>query len=170
MIRSAVEGRLAIRSRKVVRVVTTMFRKALDSFKWALVHKEVSGIDLERVSSLVQDDVDAATFEDEVLNKSPKFRLLPFSPLMEDKITRRSHLIDLIQYLSSAGPMSEAIDQSELAREIVDSFGFRPSLVKKDVALQEEMTEEPIDEAAAIEDMAAMGANPMMGMPGMMES
>jgi len=32
------------------------------------------------------------------------------------------------------------------------------------------MPEEPVDEAAAIEDMAAMGANPMMGMPGMMES
>ena len=59
--------------------------------------------------------MDAPTFENEVLNKSPKFRLLPFSPLMEDKITRRAHLIDLIQYLSSAGPMSEAIDQSELA-------------------------------------------------------
>ena len=170
MIRSAIEGRLGIRSRKVVRVVTTMFRKALDSFKWALIHKDVSGIDLEKVSSLVQDDVDAATFENEVLNKSPKFRLLPFSPLMEDKITRRAHLIDLIQYLSSAGPMSEAIDQSELAREIVDSFGFRPSLVKKDAAMEPPMPEEPIDEAAAIEDMAAMGANPMMGMPGMIES
>lgn len=172
MIRSAIEGRLSIRSRKVVRVVTTMFRKALDSFKWALTHKEVSGIQMDKISQFVQDDVDPQTFENEILNKSPKFRLLPFSPLMEDKITRRRHLIDLIQYLSSAGPMSEAIDQSELAREIVDSFGFRPSLVKKDAPLeamgQEE--EEPMDPASAIEDIAAMGANPMMGMPGMAES
>ena len=68
--------------------------------------------------------------------------------------------------------MSEAIDQSELAREIVDSFGFRPSLVKKDAPLEaiapEE--EEAVDPAAAIEDIAAMGANPMMGIPGMAES
>ena len=168
MIRSAVEGRLAIRSRKVVRVVTTMFRKALDSFKWAIVHDEVSGINFDRISSLVQDDVDPGVFRDEVVEKATKFRLLPFSPLMEDKIARRAHLVDLLQPLSSGGPMSEAIDQSELAREIVDSFGFRPSLVKKDgaeEAVAEEAPEDPA--AAAIEDMAAMGANPMMGMPGM---
>ena len=67
--------------------------------------------------------------------------------------------------------MSEAIDQSELAREIVDSFGFRPSLVKKDAPLESMgQEEEPIDPASAIEDMAAMGANPMMGMPGMPEN
>ena len=71
--------------------------------------------------------------------------------------------------MSSAGPMSEAIDQSELAREIVDSFGFRPSLVKKDAPEPPE-EEQLVDEASAIEDLAAMGANPMMGMPGMIES
>lgn len=170
MIRSAVEGRLAIRSRKVVRVVTTMFRKALDSLKWAIVHDDVSGINFDRISSLVQDDVDPDVFRDEIVEKATRFRLLPFSPLMEDKVARRSHLVDLLQPLSSGGPMSEAIDQSELAREIVDSFGFRPSLVKKDAPEQaavegEEMPQDPA--AAAIEDMAAMGANPMMGMPGM---
>ena len=167
MIRSAIEGRLAIRSRKVVRVVTTMFRKALDSFKWAAIHSDVSGINMERISELVQNDVDADTFTKEVIEKSTKFRLLPFSPLMEDKIVRRAHLIELIQYLSSAGPMSEAIDQSELAREIVDSFGFRPSLVKKDAAMDNTEAEEATDmnEAQAIEEMAAMGANPMMNMP-----
>ena len=167
MIRSAIEGRLAIRSRKVVRVVTTMFRKALDSFKWAAIHSDVSGVNMERISELVQNDVDADTFTKEVIEKSTKFRLLPFSPLMEDKIVRRAHLIELIQYLSSAGPMSEAIDQSELAREIVDSFGFRPSLVKKDAAMDNTEAEEATDmnEAQAIEEMAAMGANPMMNMP-----
>ena len=64
--------------------------------------------------------------------------------------------------------MSEAIDQRELAREIVDSFGFRPSLVKEDAP--EPPEEQLVDEASAIEDLAAMGANPMMGMPGMIES
>jgi hypothetical protein len=174
MIRSAVEGRLAIRSRKVVRVVTTMFRKALDSFKWALVNSEVSGVDIQLISDLVQYDVDAQTFMTEIVDKSPKFRLLPFSPLMEDKITRRSHLIDLVQYLSSAGPMSEAINQGELVREIVDAFGFRPSIVNEDAG--KEAPEEPppegqvmSEDATAIEDMAAMGGAPMMGMPGMGE-
>ncbi len=165
MIRSAIEGRLAIRSRKVVRVVTTMFRKALDSLKWAIIHKEVSGINMDKISKLVQNDVETSVFEDEILNKSPKFRLLPFSPLMEDKIARRGHLVDLIAFLSSAGPMSDAIDQSELAREIVDAFGFRPSLVKKDSPLESMGQAEEVDPASAIEDIAAMGANPMMGMP-----
>ena len=65
--------------------------------------------------------------------------------------------------------MSEAIDQRELAREIVDAFGFRPSLVKED-APEIQGEEQLLDEASAIEDLAAMGANPMMGMPEMLES
>tara|TARA_R100001594_G_scaffold11979_1_gene26840 strand:+ start:4868 stop:6649 length:1782 start_codon:yes stop_codon:yes gene_type:complete len=169
MIRSAIEGRLAIRSRKVVRIVTSMFRRALDAFKWALVNKEFSGVNVDRLSRLLQVDVDAATFEREIVEASPAFRLLPFSPLMEDKITRRAHLIELISYLSSGGPLSDAIDQQELAREVVEAFGFRPSLVKTEtvdelVALQESVS----PEAQAIEEMAAMGGSPEMppmGMP-----
>jgi len=167
MIRSAIEGRLAIRSRKVVRVVTTMFRKSLDAFKWALVNKDISGVNIDRLSRLVQTDVDAPTFERDVLHGAPNFRLLPFSPLMEDKITRRAHLIELVQYLSAASPLADSIDQRELAREIVDAFGFRPSIVKA-----EEVPEEPpVDEMAALEEMAAMGAPmengsmPPVGMP-----
>ena len=169
MIRSAIEGRLAIRSRKVVRIVTSMFRRALDAFKWALVNKEFSGVNVDRLSRLLQVDVDAATFEREIVEASPAFRLLPFSPLMEDKITRRAHLIELISYLSSGGPLSDAIDQQELAREVVEAFGFRPSLVKTEtvdelVALQESVS----PEAQAIEELAAMGGSPEMppmGMP-----
>ena len=139
-----------------------MFRKALDSFKWALIHKDISGVNFERISSMVQNDVDARTFERDVLDHSLNFRLLPFSPLMEDKITRRAHLIELVQYLSSASPLAEAIDQKELAREIVDAFGFRPSIVR---------SEEPPSEEAGpggmggLEEMAAMGGGPEGGMP-----
>tara|TARA_R100000700_G_C3167893_1_gene142809 strand:- start:53 stop:1822 length:1770 start_codon:yes stop_codon:yes gene_type:complete len=165
MIRAAIEGRLSIRSRKVVRVVTTMFRKALDSLKWAIVHEDVSGINFDRISDFVQYDVEPSTFKQEIVEKSPKFRLLPFSPLMEDKIARRAHLVDLLMPLSSGGPMSEAIDQEELVREIVDSFGFRPSLVKGDAVEVESLQEgAEVDSASAIEDIAAIGA-PMPGMP-----
>ena len=156
MIRSAIEGRLAIRSRKVTRLVTTMFRKALESFKWALLNKEVSSINIDRVSKLVQDDVDAATFEREVVEAMPSFRLLPFSPLMEDKVVRRQHLLELLQYMSSGGPTSDAIDQKELVREIIDAFGFRPSILRtKDV---EEYMSEPGGDMGMVEEMAAMGA------------
>lgn len=169
MIRSAIEGRLAIRSRKVVRIVTTMFRRALDSFKWALVNKDVSQVNIERLSRLLQNDVDAATFEREILEASPAFRLLPFSPLMEDKIVRRAHLIELVAYLSAESPLSTAIDQRELAREIVDAFGFRPSLVKTE-SVEELASEEAAapDDMQALEEMAAMGGMPEMppmGMP-----
>ncbi len=162
MIRAAIEGRLSIRSRKVVRVVTTMFRKALDAFKWALIHQEISGVNVERISSMVQNDVDARTFVRDVLEHSLNFRLLPFSPLMEDKITRRAHLVELVQYLSAASPLAEAIDQKELAREIVDAFGFRPSLVLSEEAPPEEGGPGGME---ALEEMAAMGGGPEGGMP-----
>ena len=169
MIRSAIEGRLAIRSRKVVRIVTSMFRRALDAFKWALINKEFSGVNVSRLSSLLQVDVDAATFEREIIEASPAFRLLPFSPLMEDKIVRRAHLIELVAYLSAESPLSQAIDQRELAREIVDAFGFRPSLVKSDSVEELADMQEPAPPGmGSIEEMAAMGGipeMPPMGMP-----
>lgn len=159
MIRGAIEGRLNIRARKVVRVVTSMFRKALATTKWALRNPEASGVNVDALAMVTQSEGNPETLRRDLLQASPSFRLLPFSPLMEDKIARRDSLTNLLAPLSSPSPLGEAVDQRELAREIVDSFGFRPSLVKTEEAISEEQME------AQQEEMPPGAAGPEMGGP-----
>lgn len=128
MVRAAIEGRLNIRVRKVVRAVTSLFNKTLESYRWAVRHEEESGVNLQYIWSQTQNSIALPDYRREIIEEAPKFRLLPFSPLMEDKIARRESLVNLLNSMSST-PMVEYFDWREIAREIQDLYGMRPSIV-----------------------------------------
>ncbi len=128
-LRGAVEGRVNIRMKKLVRVVKAMFDRALDVTRWAVANPEESGIDLEMLVKHTQSDADASVLQRDFLDGATNFRLLPFSPLMEDKNTRRESIAQILPPLLNS-PMGEEFDMHELGREIVELFGWRPSIVK----------------------------------------
>jgi hypothetical protein len=130
MLRGSVEGRLNIRSKKLIRGVTNLFKKGVDVWRWAAANPGASKIDMDTIAYLTQTEADGAQLTEDVLYTSPQFRVLPFSPLMEDKHTRRQQLTELIPTLGGTGPLAAAIDQRELAKELVDDYGFRPSIAK----------------------------------------
>ena len=117
------EGRVAKRVRKLVKFTRAGFEKAGDILRWAVDNPKISHIDMVNVASHAQVDVDPTTLAMELLAITPKLRVLPFSPLMEDRNARRSNLINLIGELAST-PMSEAINWEEFSREVFDLFGF----------------------------------------------
>lgn len=128
-LRGAVEGRVNIRMKKLVRVVKAMFDRALDVTRWAVANPEDSGIDLKVLAQHTQADADASVLQEDFLNGAISFRLLPFSPLMEDKNTRRESMAQLLPPLLGS-PLGEHFDMHELGREVVELFGWRPSIVK----------------------------------------
>jgi len=128
MIRASVEGRMNIRVRRTVKAVTHLFNQALECTRWAIANADVSGIDIPALHAQTQSDVDVFTFRSDLMNAQFKFRLLPFSPLMEDKIARRSALERLLAVMANT-PMAPNFDWRELAREVQDSYNMRPSVV-----------------------------------------
>jgi hypothetical protein len=130
MVRASVEGRMHIRVTKVKRAVSSVFRRALEVWRWAIENEDESGINMEEIAFLTQADTDAETLTDDVLSASPRFRLLPFSPLMEDKYTRRQQLTELMQMIG-ASPLMQAFNLFELARETQELYGLRPSVVQE---------------------------------------
>lgn len=154
MIRAATEGRLTIRVQKVTQVITEMYQHALASWRWALKNPKASGIDMEKITYNTQADIEPDVLKREVLELSPKFRVLPFSPLMEDKIARRNNLMQLIQALINS-PMAPYMDMEELAREITENFQIRPSVAKSKEKLKQ-------DEQQAMQMAQAGGAQVMI--------
>lgn len=134
MVRASVEGRMKIRTTKVVRCVSNLFSQGLKVWKWAAANPAASGIDMDALASRTQADVDGTVLLNDLRKSTPKFKMLPFSPLMEDKFTRRQQLTELIQAFASGGPLSAAINQYELAREIVELYGLRLSIALKEPA------------------------------------
>ena len=127
-LRGSIEGRVNIRMRKLIRVVKALFDLGQSVTRWAVMNPEDSRINLEKIASMTQSDVGpevvARDFAEGVLN----FRLLPFSPLMEDKHTRRESLTTLLPTLVGS-PLIEHLDQKELLKEIIELYGWRPSIV-----------------------------------------
>jgi len=128
MIRASVEGRMNVRVRRTVKAAKQMFDRALECVRWAVSNPEASGIDIARLWLETQSDVDVFTFRMDLLNENFKFRLLPFSPLMEDKVARRSALERLLAVMANT-PMAPNFDWRELAREVQDAYNMRPSVV-----------------------------------------
>lgn len=149
------EGRVGKRVRKLVKYVRAGFEKAGSIVRWAVENPEVSKIDIVELASHAQVDVDPTTLAMELLTVTPRLRVLPFSPLMEDRNARRANLINLIGELANT-PMVETINWEEFSREVFDLFGFRPSILKN----KEEIAAE---QAAAAQ---AQGAVPGMAAPG----
>ena len=156
-LRGSVEGRVNIRMRLLVRVVSSIFERALDVTKWAVSNPADSRIDLQKIADATQVDASQELVRNDLLSGTPRFRLLPFSPLMEDKNARRETLTNLLPAIVG-GPLVEHVDQHELMREIVELFGWRPSIVlSKDSKKAEE---EELMAAQMAMQGAAQGAPP----------
>ena len=146
------EGRVGKRVRKLVKFVRSGFEKGGEIIRWAVANPDVSKIDMVQLASHAQVDVDPTTLAMELLSITPRLRVLPFSPLMEDRNARRQNLIQLIGEMSQT-QMSEHIDWKEFSREVFDLFGFRPSILKSEEAL---VQEQAMAEAAAVEGEGAL--------------
>jgi len=153
MIQASVQGRLNVRLRILTKYVKRGFDKAADVLRWAAANPEASGIDMDLYVRETQADVDASVLMNDILQNATKFRILPFSPLMEDKHVRREQLVGLIGQLAGS-PSIEEIDWREITRELIDLFGVRPSVVRDNSeAPQEPLQDQPIP-------MPAMGGLP----------
>ena len=152
MIEASVQGRLNVRLRILTKYVKRGFDKAADVLRWAAANPEASGIDMDLYVKETQADVDASVLMNDILEHATKFRILPFSPLMEDKHVRREQLVGLIGQLASS-PSVEEIDWKEITRELIDLFGVRPSVVRDNSEAEEPVQEQPIP-------MPAMGGLP----------
>ena len=148
------EGRIGKRVRKLVKYVRSGFEKAGEIVRWAIENPDVSKLDIQTIAGHAQVDVDPGTLAIELLTVTPRLRVLPFSPLMEDRNSRRANLISLIGEMAST-PMVEQIDWKEFSREIFDLFGFRPSILKNT----------PQQPPSAQDPLAAEGEGPL-GSPG----
>lgn len=149
------EGRVGKRVRKLVKYVRSGFEKAGNIVRWAVENPEVSKINIVEIASHAQVDVDPTTLAMELITVTPRLRVLPFSPLMEDRNARRQNLVSLLGELVNS-PMNETIDWKEFSREIFDLFGFRPSILKnEDQAAAERAAAEQQEAGAAA--MAAPG-------------
>jgi len=129
MVRAAVEGRMNKSVRQVVKFVTRLFRSGLDATQWALRDPQASGCDVRDLwGRCIDEDVDVHTWRDEVVTAAPTFRILPFSPLMEDRITRRAHMERLIPVIAST-PLMNVFDWQELGRSLQEDYTLRPSVL-----------------------------------------
>ena len=138
MVQSSVQGRMNVRTRVLTKFVRRGFDKALDILRWAIQNPEASRIDMESINQQTQMDVSAEIMATEILETSIQFRILPFSPLMEDKIVRRDQLIGLLGQFASS-PAGEEVDWREITKELVEMFSVRPSILKDDSEEEEEL-------------------------------
>lgn len=128
-VRGMGEGRANVRARKTIKVVRRMFDTGLACMRWAVRNQEASRIDIRRLHALCVADVDVYTWVRELAYASVRFRVLPFSPLMEDRNTRRRGFETLLPMIEGTALAGE-FDTRELAREIQESHGWRPSVLK----------------------------------------
>jgi len=141
-LRSAVEGRNGKQVNRVIKVVTRMFDHMLGVTRWALTYPEASQIDLEEITLATQDDIGPELLRQDILDWSGKFRLLPFSPAMEDKLARRGHMERMLPFLIQMADKG-FIESEELVRELVEEFGWRPSILGDGPAPQPQPGEPP---------------------------
>jgi hypothetical protein len=137
MIQGGADGRVNVRMKNVVRAVKAIFKVSLACWRWAVKNPQSSKIDMEDICDLTQADVASDVLAREVLEMSPRFNLLPFTPLMDDKNVRREKMVMLLQTLTASG-IAPYMDLRELARELVEEFRFRPSVVKSAKAIEQE--------------------------------
>lgn len=137
MVQSSVQGRMQVRTRVLTKFVKRGFDKAMSIMRWAIENQEASGVNMEMITKSTQLDVEPSVLAREIVESSPQFRILPFSPLMEDKIVRREQLVALLGQFAST-PSNEEVDWREITKELVDMFSVRPSILKDDYDVEEE--------------------------------
>jgi hypothetical protein len=150
MVQASVQGRMQVRTRVLTKFVKRGFDKAMGILRWAIQNQEASNIDMKMITRLTQIDVEPDVISREIVENSPQFRVLPFSPLMEDKIVRRQQLVALLGQLAST-PSNDEVNWREITKELVDMFGVRPSILRDDYEREEQ------EIAAGEAAMAQMG-------------
>ena len=130
-IRARTDSRLRVKSGLVVKTVANCFKTGLRALQWATTNAKDLGWQPEALYSATVEGIPFEQWRSEVLSPAAThdFRILPFSPLMEDPITRRKYLMDLIDKIGGAD-IALNFDQRELAREIQEGFQLRRSLVR----------------------------------------
>jgi len=136
MVQNATQGRMNIRMRKLTRTVSDVFQRMLTTWKWAAQNPEASGLDMNALAEQTQGDATGDQLMGDLLQHSPKFKLLPFSPMMEDKFARRDQLVALMNAMSANPAIAAAFDMPEFAREVQEAFQLRPSLLLSKEAVQ----------------------------------
>lgn len=149
-VQSGVQGRNGVKVNRISKVVNRVFKHILEVLRWAIENPEASRIDMEEITYDTQDDIGPRLLTEDIMSYGGKFRLLPFSPAMEDKLARRAHLERMLPHLNELAKEG-ILDKTELGREIVDQFGLRPSLVASP------------EEIAAAQQQSAAPAIPELG-------
>tara|TARA_R100001163_G_C5066914_1_gene205620 strand:- start:1276 stop:2961 length:1686 start_codon:yes stop_codon:yes gene_type:complete len=140
MIQMSIQGRMQVRTRLLVKFIQRGFDKAAEITRWCLTNPEASGIDMEMLAMQTQLDATPDLLRSDFLENMPKFRVLPFSPLMEDRVVRRQQLVELLGSLAQT-PSGDEVDWREITKELVEMFNIRPSIMKEE-GEQEEPTPE----------------------------
>ena len=152
-VRASIEGRLNTRMKRLSKGVTRLFRKGLEVLQWGVRNAQYSNIDLEGLLFETQADVGAEVLVGDILHQAPRFRLLPFSPLMEDRVARRRQLVELGEMLLKLPQEEHLVEWREYLRAVVDMYGLPPTLVKS------------IEEAAGEAEAALKAAEGAGGAP-----
>ena len=137
MVQASVQGRMQVRTRVLTKFVKRGFDKGLEVLRWAISNTETSGVDMEMIARQTQMDVSSDVIAREIVENSPQFRILPFSPLMEDKIVRREQLVALLGQFA-ATPSNDEVNWREITKEIIEMFSVRPSILKDDLEVEDE--------------------------------
>ena len=154
MIQMSIQGRMQVRTRLLIKFIKRGFDKASDIMRWAIKNEDASGVKMDDLTLHTQVDVLSDVLKRDFTEHMPKFRVLPFSPLMEDRVVRREQLVQLLGSLAST-PSGEEVDWREITKELVEMFNIRPSIMKEDDLEEEPLTEEM--------PPAAMGGIPFPG-------
>lgn len=156
MVSGAVEGRMLRASKAVMKAVKSGFQRSLEIMRWAMANPAVSGLDVEALHRDTQVDIDLHTWIREVLDAAPTFELHPFSPMMENLQTKRDAVTRVIEAASRVGPMLEAFNWTEVAREMQTLYALRPSIIAGAAAPPSTSAAPPVDPMAPLVDPVAV--------------
>tara|TARA_R100001443_G_scaffold8698_1_gene18124 strand:+ start:16595 stop:18274 length:1680 start_codon:yes stop_codon:yes gene_type:complete len=137
MIQMSIQGRMQVRTRLLIKFIKRGFDKASNIMRWAIANEEASGLRMEELTTVTQIDVMADVLRRDFVDHMPKFRVLPFSPLMEDRVVRREQLVQLLASLAST-PSTDEVNWREITKELAEMFNIRPSIIKEEQEQEQE--------------------------------
>ena len=133
LVRGKMEARMLARSNRVVGAVTRLFETTLRCLQWAANHHGELGWNPEDLYSatIFPDDPPYDVWFAE-LTTDPTvhaFRVLPFSPLMEDPNVVRKWMNETFPMLMQNQKIAEVVDAREAMHDIVERQGIRGAWV-----------------------------------------
>ena len=131
LVRGKMESRMLARSNRVVTAVTRLFRASLSCLQWAIKHHRELGWNPEELyaATIFPDDppYDQWLAEMQAPPLSHAFRVMPFSPLMEDPNARRRWMTEAFPQLASIQGFAQNIDWNVATHDITEAFNMRAS-------------------------------------------